>query len=78
MIVLHKLNHDRDAMYLNPDLIQSVEAKPDTHIVLTTGSQLAVFETPDEVAAAVQAYRVGVLSDALRVVGSSSASAQLI
>jgi len=65
MIVLHKLNHDRDALYLNPDLIQVVEARPDTHIHLTTGTNLVVFETPEEVAKRVLAYRVRLLTEAL-------------
>ena len=66
MIVLHKLNHDRDSLYLNPDLIQVVEARPDTHIQLTTGANLVVFESPDEVAKAVMAYRVRLLTEALQ------------
>ena len=78
MIVLHKLNHDRDSLYLNPDLIQVVEARPDTHIVLTTGTNLAVCETPAEVAEAVLADRVRMLSEALsptQVVQSNGAPA---
>ena len=66
MIVLHKLNHDRDTLYLNPDLIQIVEARPDTHIVLTTGTQLVVFESPEEVAKAVLAHKVRVVGEALQ------------
>ena len=74
MIVLHKLNHDRDSIYLNPDLIQAVEARPDTHIVLTTGTQLVVFESPEEVAKAVLDYKVTIVSEALQprtIVGST-------
>ena len=66
MIVLHKLNHDRDSLYLNPDLIQVVEARPDTHILLTTGTNIVVFETPQQVAEAVLAYRVRLLTEALQ------------
>ena len=78
MIVLHKLNHDRDSLYLNPDLIQVVESRPDTHIVLTTGTQLVVFETPEEVAKAVLAHKVRVVSEALQpptIVGSDGVNA---
>ena len=78
MIVLNKLNHDRDSLYLNPDLIQVVEARPDTHIQLTTGAHIVVFETPEQVAEAIQAYRVGILAEALRVVRTSSGSGELI
>ena len=66
MIVLHKLNHDRDPLYLNPDLIQVIEARPDTHIHLTTGTNLVVYETPEQVADAVLAYRVRMLTEALQ------------
>jgi flagellar protein FlbD len=65
MIVLHKLTHEREAFHLNPDLILTVEPRPDTVIALTTGTKLTVAESPDEVAGAVRAYRVSVLAEAL-------------
>jgi uncharacterized protein YlzI (FlbEa/FlbD family) len=78
MIVLHKLSHTPEPLYLNPDLIQVVEARPDTHVVLTTGGQLTVSETPAEVAEAVFAYRVGILAAALRPDRDSSARADFV
>lgn len=67
MITLHKLSHGHEPLLLNPDLIQVVEARPDTHVVLTTGTHLTVSETPEEVTDAVREYRVRILADALRV-----------
>ena len=37
MITLHRLAHNDEAIHLNPDLIQSVEACPDTVLRLASG-----------------------------------------
>ena len=66
MIVLHRLAHRPEPFHLNPDLITTVEALPDTHVSLTTGSKVVVCESPDEVADAVRAWRVQVMGDALK------------
>ena len=51
MIKLTRLN--REALALNSDLIEYVEATPDTVITLTTGGKIRVTETVDEVIARV-------------------------
>ena len=66
MIELHKLGGQNGAFQLNPDLIQTIEATPDCVIALTTGNRVLVEESPEEVADAIRAYRVGILEDALR------------
>src|SRR5450755_3854609 len=65
MITLHRLGHACEAFSLNPDLIMTVEANPDTVITLTTGTKIVVAEPPERVAADIQRWRVSVLSDAL-------------
>jgi flagellar protein FlbD len=55
MIRLHKLGRTPQPFHLNPDLILTVEANPDTVVLLTTGSRLVVVETPEKVAEAVLA-----------------------
>jgi flagellar protein FlbD len=65
MITLNRLGHDDEPFQLNPDMIVTVESTPDTVIGLATGAKVVVAETPDEVALAVRAYRVGVLSEAV-------------
>jgi len=47
MIKLTRL--DGEQFILNADLIQYVEARPDTFITLTTGERLVVKESMDEV-----------------------------
>ena len=65
MITVHRLGHRHEPFMLNPDLVATVEAHPDTVVTLTTGARLVVGETPAEVAAEIRAWRAGILSDAL-------------
>ncbi len=65
MITLHRMGHEHAKFELNPDLIATVEARPDTTVHLATGERLLVEETPQEVTDAVRAWRVTVLSEAL-------------
>ena len=67
MIRLHKLARSPQPFHLNPDLILTVEANPDTVVVLTTGSRLVVVETPEQVAEAVRTWRASVLDAMTRV-----------
>jgi flagellar protein FlbD len=71
VIFLHRLGHRCEPFQLNPDLIVTVEATPDTVVTLTTGSRFVVAETPEEVGAIVRAWHVGVLSEALSTAGAA-------
>ncbi len=66
MITLNRLGHSDEPFQLNPDMVVTVESTPDTVITLATGAKVVVAETPQEVAAALHAYRADVLSEALR------------
>ena len=55
---------DRQEIALNSDLIESMEARPDTTIRLVTGQSLVVRETLDEVLERIRAWRAGVLERA--------------
>ena len=59
MITLHRLGHTDEPFQLNPDLIVTVESTPDTVVTLATTAKVVVAESPEEVAAAVRAWRVG-------------------
>lgn len=48
---------DQSEFILNADLIEFVEAKPDTHITLVTGKKLLVRETSQQVVARVIEFR---------------------
>jgi flagellar protein FlbD len=65
MITLHRLGHCDEPFLLNPDLIATVEAHPDTVITLTTHARMIVAESPAEVAAEIRGWRAGILADAL-------------
>ena len=47
MIVLHRLAHEAEPFHLNPDLIVTVEACPDTVVTLATGARILVCEDPE-------------------------------
>jgi flagellar protein FlbD len=66
MITLHRLGIRSEELQLNPDLITTVEAHPDTVITLATGSKVVVAEAPDEIADAVREWRAGILDEAWR------------
>lgn len=65
MITLHRLGHNAESFLLNPDLIMTVEATPDTVVTLTTGTRFVVVESPVRVAEEVKTWRTDILRDAL-------------
>ncbi len=65
MIRLHRLAHSEEDFHLNPDLILSIEATPDTIVTLTTHTKLIVTERPEEVVELVRAWRASVLEAGL-------------
>ncbi len=58
VIALHRISQPEHELYVNPDLIQVVEANPDTVITLANGVRLVVAESPAEVAQLVREWRV--------------------
>lgn len=60
MIVVTRLNGGRFGV--NPDLVQRVDATPDTVLTLVDGTRYLVEETLDEVVELVQAFRAEVLA----------------
>jgi flagellar protein FlbD len=55
MIKLTRLNHSE--LVVNAELIETIEATPDTVITLTTGKKLVVSEEVDEIIRRVLEYR---------------------
>jgi flagellar protein FlbD len=60
VIRVTRLNGERFA--LNPDLIERVEAHPDTVAFLVDGTKYVVRETVDEVLLEIREYRAGILA----------------
>jgi len=65
VIRLHRLGHREEEFLLNPDLILSIEATPDTIVTLTTHTKLIVLERPEEVVDLVRAWRASILEAGL-------------
>ncbi len=59
MIKLTRLNHSE--LYLNPDLIKTLEETPDTIITLLNDDHYLVRERAEEVIDKIVAYRVRIL-----------------
>jgi flagellar protein FlbD len=65
MIELHRLGQDDLPFQLNPDLVLTLEAVPDTTIVLTTGNRVVVAESVEQVVDEIAAWRVRIMADSL-------------
>jgi flagellar protein FlbD len=62
MILLHHFGSDGEPFYLNPELIISIEEKPDTIIRLLTGQELYVQENPSQIVDLVRDWRSSLLN----------------
>lgn len=60
MILVHRLKGE--PMFLNADLIESIEARPDTVITLVDGRKAVVAETPEELVDRIRQFRAAVLA----------------
>lgn len=65
MITLHRLGHAVDTFQINPDVITTVEATPDTVITILNGQKIVVAEPPQRVADEIRTYRASALAEAL-------------
>ena len=62
MIAVHRITQPGHELYVNPDLIQVIEANPDTVIVLANGTRYVVSETAAEVADLVRKWRASIVA----------------
>lgn len=62
MIKLTRLNGEK--MVINSDLIQRIEANPDTVLTLSDGARYVVSEPVDEIISAVRDFQASVLAEA--------------
>ncbi|MHB9145600.1 MAG: flagellar FlbD family protein [Symbiobacteriia bacterium] len=74
MIKVTRLGTKETELAINADLIELVEATPDTVITLTTGNKLLVRESVDEIIHRVIAYRRETQPDPARQAGGSGAA----
>ena len=71
MIELHRLGKGDEPFQLNPDLVMTIEAVPDTTIHLTTGNRVVVAESVEQVVGEIADWRVRVLADSLERANAS-------
>lgn len=69
MIQLHKIN--KKEFYLNAELIEQIEATPDTVLTLVSGKTVMVADTVDAVIKKIIYYRQSVYSSASKTVLNS-------
>jgi flagellar protein FlbD len=62
VIIVHRLRGE--PMFLNTDLIESIEATPDTVVTLVDGRKFVVAESPEEVVQRTLGFRASVLAAA--------------
>jgi flagellar protein FlbD len=60
MIKVTRLNHI--PMILNSDLIEHIDATPDTVVTLTSGQKIMVLETADDLVEKIVAFRRSLLN----------------
>jgi len=65
VIRLHRLSARAEVFYLNPDLIVSIDATPDTVLTLTTHQKVLVSDSPEDVVAAIHEWRCSILTTAM-------------
>ena len=75
MIKLTRLNGSQ--MWMNADLIASIEQRPDTTVTLVDGRHLVVQETPADVVAELAQFRASILALAEQLLRRSEAGTEL-
>ena len=63
MILLHHFGADGEPFFLNPELIITVESKPDTIVHLITGQEVYVQEEPQAIVELVREWRSSLFRD---------------
>lgn len=59
-------------MFLNADLVESIEATPDTVLTLVDGRRIVVADTPEEVADRIVEFRASILVSAAELRGATT------
>jgi flagellar protein FlbD len=65
MIPVHRLTHPEQPIWINCDLIATIEATPDTVVSLTSAAKVLVIESPEEVVELICGWKARVLAVAL-------------
>ena len=72
MILVHRLKGDR--MFLNADLVESIEETPDTVVTLVDGRRIVVADSADDIAGRIVQFRASILVTATEMRDGAGAS----
>lgn len=66
MVLVHRLKGE--AIFLNADMIESIEARPDTVVVMVDGRSFVLSDPPEQIVDRIRRFRASVLvaADELR------------
>ena len=73
MIHVTRLNHT--SVVVNCDLIENIEATPDTVIAMRSGQKITVLESPEEIIDRIIAYHRSIIADSCALLTSPGAAA---
>lgn len=76
MILVHRLRGE--PMFINEDLIESIEARPDTVVTLVDGKKHVLADDPEEIVERARLYRASVLVAVEELRGEGSADIVLL
>ncbi len=62
MVLVHRLKGE--PLFLNADLIESIEALPDTVVTLADGRRIMLSDAPEEIVDRIRLFRASVLTAA--------------
>lgn len=66
MIQLHRIGHTHEPYWLNPSLVATIEAHPDTTLLLVTGARLVVAEDAERVVELINDWHATVAAKAMQ------------
>lgn len=72
MILVHRLKGDR--LFLNADLVESIEETPDTVVTLVDGRRIVVADSADDIAGRIIQFRASILVTATEMRDAAGAS----
>ncbi len=72
MVLVHRLKGE--PLFLNADLIESIEALPDTVVTLADGRRIVLSDDPQDIVARITEYRASIIVAADQLRGSAGAA----
>ena len=68
MVELNRLGAHGEPVWVNPDLVATIEAHPDTVLVLTNGTKIVVADPVEEVVERIREWKTSIARGGLKPV----------